>query len=116
MIIRWVWPFFSLVAADVIVIAIRSEVTTTCHALPEPHNPSFQVYLAHSYVCVIPSFILQVNKLNTMANNTLKTLHPWLQENDTQISSGDSVKSYSHDNGSDAILCVVHGYPQSSYM
>lgn len=51
-----------------------------------------------------------------MANNTLKTLHPWLQENDTQISSGDSVKSYSHDNGSDPILCVVHGYPQSSYM
>jgi hypothetical protein len=51
-----------------------------------------------------------------MANSTLKTLHPWLQENDTQIASGDSIKSYSHDNGSDAILCVVHGYPQSSYM
>ena len=51
-----------------------------------------------------------------MANSTLKTLHPWLQENDTKISSGASIKSFSHDNGSDAILCVVHGYPQSSYM
>lgn len=51
-----------------------------------------------------------------MANATLKVLHPWLEENDTQTSSGASIKSFSHDNGSDAILCVVHGYPQSSYM
>jgi hypothetical protein len=51
-----------------------------------------------------------------MAGSTLKTLHPWLDENDTLTSSGTSIKSYSHDNGSDAIFCIVHGYPQSSYM
>lgn len=51
-----------------------------------------------------------------MADSTLKTLHPWLQEQDTETSSGDTIHSYSHDNGSDAIFCVVHGYPQSSYM
>lgn len=51
-----------------------------------------------------------------MANSTLKTLHPWLEENDTPTSSGTTIKSYSLDNGTDAILCVVHGYPQSSYM
>ena len=37
-VIRRVRRILSLVAADVIVIAIRSEVTTTCHVLPEPHN------------------------------------------------------------------------------
>jgi hypothetical protein len=51
----------------------------------------------------------------TMANSTLKTIHPWLQENTTETPSGATIKSYSHDNGSDPILCVVHGYPQSSY-
>jgi hypothetical protein len=70
----------------------------------------------HCHVCVIPIFILDLDILTIMASSTLKTLHPWLQENDTQVASGDSIKSYSHDNGSDAILCVVHGYPQSTYM
>jgi hypothetical protein len=70
----------------------------------------------HQHACVIPIAILDIDIFNAMANSTLKTLHPWLEENDTEISSGDSIKSYSHDNGSDAILCVVHGYPQSSYM
>jgi hypothetical protein len=51
-----------------------------------------------------------------MASSNLKTLHPWLEENKTQLASGDSIKSFSHDNGSDAIFCVVHGSPQSSYM
>jgi hypothetical protein len=50
-----------------------------------------------------------------MANSTLKTIHPWLQENTTETPSGATIKSYSHDNGSDPILCIVHGYPQSSY-
>ena len=51
----------------------------------------------------------------TMANSTLKMIHPWLQENTTDTPSGATIKSYSHDNGSDPILCIVHGYPQSSY-
>lgn len=51
-----------------------------------------------------------------MAQSNLKTLHPWLQENDTKTPSDSSIKSYSHDNGNDAILCLVHGYPQTSYM
>ncbi|KAF2160963.1 hypothetical protein M409DRAFT_70047 [Zasmidium cellare ATCC 36951] len=51
-----------------------------------------------------------------MADQTLKTIHPWLQENDTKVSSGGTVKSYSHDLGSGPVLCVVHGWPQSAYM
>lgn len=51
-----------------------------------------------------------------MAASTLHTIHPWLKVNDTQTSSGTSIRSYSNDNGSDAIFCIVHGYPQSSYM
>lgn len=51
-----------------------------------------------------------------MANSNLKTLHPWLQENSTQTSSGSTIHSFSHDNGDDDIFCIVHGYPQSSYM
>jgi len=50
-----------------------------------------------------------------MATTNLKTIHPSLQENETKTSSGTTVKSFSHDNGSDVILCMVHGYPQSSY-
>jgi len=50
-----------------------------------------------------------------MADQTLKTLHSFLQENDSKVSSG-TVKSYSHDNGSGPVLCMVHGWPQSSFM
>ncbi|GIZ46749.1 hypothetical protein CKM354_000986200 [Cercospora kikuchii] len=51
-----------------------------------------------------------------MADQTLKTLHPFLQENTSQVSSGGHVKSYSHDLGSGPIFVCVHGWPQSSYM
>lgn len=51
-----------------------------------------------------------------MADQTLGTLHSFLQKNDTQTSSGGTVVSYSHDTGSGPVLCAVHGYPQSSYM
>lgn len=51
-----------------------------------------------------------------MADQTLKDLHPFLQEQATKVSSGGTVKSFSHDHGSGPVLCMVHGYPQSSYM
>ena len=51
-----------------------------------------------------------------MSSKTLKTLHSFLTENDTKTSSGTTVRSYSHDNGDGVVLCMVHGYPQSSYM
>ncbi|CAK4030073.1 Fluoroacetate dehalogenase [Lecanosticta acicola] len=51
-----------------------------------------------------------------MADQSLKTLHPFLQQNDTKVSSGGTVKSFTHDTGSGPVLCVVHGWPQSSYM
>lgn len=51
-----------------------------------------------------------------MADQTLKTLHPFLQENTSQVSSGGHVKSYSHDLDSGPIFVCVHGWPQSSYM
>lgn len=43
-----------------------------------------------------------------MADQTLKTLHPFLQEHDTNVSSG-TVKAYSHDHGAGPVLCLVHG-------
>lgn len=51
-----------------------------------------------------------------MASRSLKTIHASLHENEIKTSSETTVKSFSHDNGSDVILCMVHGYPQSSYM
>lgn len=51
-----------------------------------------------------------------MADQSLKSLHAFLQENTTQVSSGGKVVSYSHDHGSGPVLCMVHGWPQSSYM
>ncbi|EGP90418.1 unnamed protein product [Zymoseptoria tritici ST99CH_1A5] len=51
-----------------------------------------------------------------MADQNLKSLHSFFKENDTKISSGGNVKSFSHDTGSGPILCMVHGWPESSYM
>ncbi|KAM3422956.1 hypothetical protein BST61_g437 [Cercospora zeina] len=51
-----------------------------------------------------------------MADQTLKTLHPFLQENSSTVSSGGIIKSYSHDLGSGPIFVCVHGWPQSSFM
>lgn len=51
-----------------------------------------------------------------MSDQTIKTLHSFLSENDTKVSSEGIVKSYSHDHGSGPVLCMVHGYPESSYM
>ncbi|CAK1360898.1 Fluoroacetate dehalogenase [Cercospora beticola] len=46
----------------------------------------------------------------------LSSLHPFLSKNETAVSSGGSVISYSHDLGSGPILVMVHGWPQTSYM
>ncbi|EME47432.1 hypothetical protein DOTSEDRAFT_146063 [Dothistroma septosporum NZE10] len=51
-----------------------------------------------------------------MADQTIQTLHSFLHEKHSKVSSGGTVKSYSHDLGSGLVLCVVHGWPQSSYM
>ena len=51
-----------------------------------------------------------------MADQSVKTLHSILKQNDTKASSGGTVRSYSHDHGSGPILCMVHGYPESSFM
>lgn len=51
-----------------------------------------------------------------MADQTLQSLHSFLKANDTKVSSGGTVKSYSHDHGSGAVLCMVHGYPENSFM
>ena len=51
-----------------------------------------------------------------MADQTIKTLHSFLQQSDTKVNSGGTVRGYSHDHGSGPILCMVHGYPESSYM
>jgi hypothetical protein len=51
-----------------------------------------------------------------MTDQTIQTLHSFLKANDTKVSSGGIVKSYSHDHGSGAVLCMVHGYPENSYM
>lgn len=50
-----------------------------------------------------------------MADQTIQTLHPFLKANDTKVSSGGIVKSFSHDHGSGAVLCMVHGYPQNTF-
>ncbi|WPG98884.1 Hypothetical protein R9X50_00168400 [Acrodontium crateriforme] len=51
-----------------------------------------------------------------MADASLKTLHPFLNEVDTKVSSGGTIRSYSHDTRSGPVLLLLHGYPQSSYM
>lgn len=51
-----------------------------------------------------------------MADSTIQKLHSFLKQNDTKVSSGGTVKSYSHDHGSGDVLCMVHGYPESSFM
>ena len=51
-----------------------------------------------------------------MADQTIQTLHSFLKDSDTKVSSGGTVKAYSHDHGSGPILCMVHGWPESSYM
>jgi pimeloyl-ACP methyl ester carboxylesterase len=52
-----------------------------------------------------------------MADQTIRTLHSFLHENHTILSSGGTVKSYSHDHANGGpILCMVHGWPQSSYI
>ena len=51
-----------------------------------------------------------------MADSTIQTLHSFLKENETKVSSGGIVKSYSHDHGLGDVLCMVHGYPESSFM
>jgi pimeloyl-ACP methyl ester carboxylesterase len=50
------------------------------------------------------------------ASADLKTIHHFLQANEMQTKGGGVVKSFSHDNGDDVVLCMVHGYPQSSFM
>jgi len=51
-----------------------------------------------------------------MADQNLQSLHPFLQTNSTTLSVGGVIKSFSHDTGSGPVLCLVHGWPQSSYM
>lgn len=52
-----------------------------------------------------------------MADQTIKTIHPFLQANTTKVSSGGTLKSYSHDQGgAGPVFCMVHGWPQSTYM
>ncbi|KAF7198007.1 Fluoroacetate dehalogenase [Pseudocercospora fuligena] len=51
-----------------------------------------------------------------MADQTIKSLHPFLKEDVSQVSSGGKIVSYSHDRGLGPVWCMVHGYPQSSYM
>ena len=51
-----------------------------------------------------------------MADDSLVTLDSSLKQHDTKVSSGGTVRAYSHDTGSGPVLCLVHGYPQSAYM
>lgn len=51
-----------------------------------------------------------------MADQTVKTLHAFLRQQDTEVESNVTVRSYTHDTGSGPVLCMVHGYPESSYM
>ncbi|KAK0849858.1 hypothetical protein LTS02_013419 [Friedmanniomyces endolithicus] len=51
-----------------------------------------------------------------MADASLITLDSSLKQHDTKVSSGGTVRAYSHDTGSGPVLCLVHGYPQSAYM
>lgn len=51
-----------------------------------------------------------------MGDRTLRTLHSFLKENNSRVSSDVTVKSYSHDHGFGPVLCMVHGYPESAYM
>nr|OQO30270.1 hypothetical protein B0A51_01818 [Rachicladosporium sp. CCFEE 5018] len=51
-----------------------------------------------------------------MADAALKSLHPFLQHNSTTLDNDTRIESYTHDHGDGVILCMVHGYPQSSYM
>jgi hypothetical protein len=47
----------------------------------------------------------------------LKSLHPQLDKNFTETSSGSTVCSYTSDIGGDGpILTLIHGYPQSAFM
>jgi pimeloyl-ACP methyl ester carboxylesterase len=52
------------------------------------------------------------------SETNLKTVLPWLQENNTPVpSTGGTVRSFTHDLGDNGpILICVHGWPQSSYM
>ncbi|KAF2768975.1 alpha/beta-hydrolase [Teratosphaeria nubilosa] len=51
-----------------------------------------------------------------MADSTLATIIPFLKQTTTQLSSGGTVQSYSHDTGAGPVLALVHGYPQTAYM
>ncbi|KAK4553901.1 hypothetical protein LTR86_009076 [Recurvomyces mirabilis] len=48
--------------------------------------------------------------------NSLLTLDPSLKQHDSKVSSGGTVRAYSHDTGSGPVLCLVHGWPQSAFM
>lgn len=59
------------------------------------------------------------------AELSVKSIHPFLQQNDTKTSSGCTIRSYSHPGPapssssspqSGPIIALVHGYPYSSYM
>lgn len=62
------------------------------------------------------SLNLEREVTNISATVSLATLDTSLQQQDTKVSSGGTVRSYSHDTGSGPVLCIVHGYPQSAYM
>jgi len=51
-----------------------------------------------------------------MADQTLQTLHPSLTRNDTKLQSGGTLVSYSSNLNSGSVLCMVHGWPENSYM
>ncbi|KAK3632775.1 hypothetical protein LTR56_007120 [Elasticomyces elasticus] len=51
-----------------------------------------------------------------MADASLLTLDSSLKQHDSKVSSGGTVRAYSHNTGSGPVLCLVHGYPQSAYM
>ncbi|KAH9827749.1 Fluoroacetate dehalogenase [Teratosphaeria destructans] len=51
-----------------------------------------------------------------MADVTLATILPFLRQNNTPVSSGGTVQSYTHDTASGPVLALVHGYPQTAYM
>ncbi|KAK5119037.1 hypothetical protein LTR62_000248 [Meristemomyces frigidus] len=51
-----------------------------------------------------------------MADKSLLTIEPSLKQHDTKVSSGGTVRAFSHDTGSGPVLCLFHGWPQSSYM
>ncbi|EMC98478.1 hypothetical protein BAUCODRAFT_32526 [Baudoinia panamericana UAMH 10762] len=54
--------------------------------------------------------------MGSALNLSLTTIDSDVIQHVTKTSSGCTVRSYSHDTGSGPVLCMVHGYPQSSYM